>query len=37
VQLIRDQLVGETAGEGHEVVGGDGTGDCDTHGVVTSS
>ena len=37
VQLIRDQLVGEAAGEGHEVVGGDGAGDCDTHGVVTSS
>lgn len=33
VQLVRDQLVGETAGEGHEVVGGDGAGDCDTHGV----
>jgi len=32
VQLVRDELVGETAGEGHEVVGGDGAGDCDTHG-----
>ncbi|GAA2643205.1 hypothetical protein GCM10010425_57950 [Streptomyces spororaveus] len=33
MQLVRDQLVGETAGEGHEVVGGDGAGDCDAHGV----
>lgn len=32
VQLIGDQLVGEAAGKGHEVVGGDGAGDCDTHG-----
>ncbi len=32
VQLIGDQLVGESAGEGHEVVSGDGAGDCDTHG-----
>ncbi|GGV75609.1 hypothetical protein GCM10015535_05930 [Streptomyces gelaticus] len=32
MQLIRDQLVGETAGEGHEVIGGDGAGDCDSHG-----
>lgn len=32
VQLIRDQLVGEAAGEGHEVVGGDGARDSDTHG-----
>ena len=32
VQLVRDELVGETAGEGHQVVGGDGAGDCDTHG-----
>ena len=24
--------LGEAAGEGHEVVGGDGSGDCDTHG-----
>ena len=31
VQLVGDQLVGETAGEGHQVVGGDGAGDCDTH------
>ncbi|MGX1300415.1 hypothetical protein RKD35_001903 [Streptomyces albogriseolus] len=33
VQLVRDELVGEPAGEGHEVVGGDGAGDCDAHGV----
>lgn len=33
VQLVRDELVGEAAGEGHEVVGGDGAGDCDAHGV----
>ncbi|GHI90086.1 hypothetical protein Sxan_74500 [Streptomyces xanthophaeus] len=33
MQLVRDQLVGETAGEGHQVVSGDGAGDCDTHGV----
>ena len=33
VQLVGDQLVGEAAGEGHQVVGGDGAGDCDTHGV----
>lgn len=32
VQLVRDELVGEAAGEGHEVVGGDGAGDCDAHG-----
>ena len=32
VQLVGDQLVGEAAGEGHQVVGGDGAGDCDTHG-----
>ncbi|GHD52674.1 hypothetical protein GCM10010317_034420 [Streptomyces mirabilis] len=32
MQLVRDELVGETAGEGHEVVSGDGAGDCDTHG-----
>jgi hypothetical protein len=31
VQLVREELVGETAGEVHEVVGGDGAGDCDTH------
>ncbi len=33
VQLVRDELVGEAAGEGHEVVGGDGAGDCDAHDV----
>lgn len=33
VQLVRDELVREAAGEGHEVVGGDGAGDCDAHGV----
>jgi hypothetical protein len=33
VQLVRDELVGESAGEGHEVIGGDGAGDCDAHGV----
>ncbi|GGY81366.1 hypothetical protein GCM10010343_02400 [Streptomyces avidinii] len=32
MQLVRDELVRETAGEGHEVVGGDGAGDCDAHG-----
>jgi hypothetical protein len=32
VQLVRDELVGEAAWEGHEVVGGDGAGDCDAHG-----
>ncbi|GLW13595.1 hypothetical protein Stsp01_03380 [Streptomyces sp. NBRC 13847] len=31
MQLVGDQLIGETAGEGHQVVGGDGAGDCDTH------
>ncbi len=34
VQPVRDELIGEPAGEGHEVVGGDGAGDCDTHGVI---
>lgn len=33
VQLVRDELVGEAPGERHEVVGGDGAGDCDAHGV----
>ncbi|GGR74708.1 hypothetical protein GCM10010220_28810 [Streptomyces parvulus] len=33
MELVRDELVGESAGEGHEVVGGDGAGDCDAHGV----
>lgn len=32
MQLVGDELVGESAGEGHQVVGGDGAGDCDTHG-----
>lgn len=32
VQLVPDQLVGEATGEGHEVVSGDGAGDCDSHG-----
>lgn len=32
VQLVRDELVGEAAREGHQMVGGDGAGDCDTHG-----
>ncbi|MDQ1020190.1 hypothetical protein QFZ43_006739 [Streptomyces afghaniensis] len=32
VQLVRYELVGEAAGEGHEVVVGDGAGDCDAHG-----
>ncbi|GFE09430.1 hypothetical protein Scani_56980 [Streptomyces caniferus] len=31
MQLVGDQLIGEAAGEGHQVVGGDGAGDCDTH------
>ncbi len=31
VQPVRDELVGEAAGEGHEMVGGDGAGDCDAH------
>ena len=31
-QLIREQLVGEAAGIGHEVVGRDGPGDGDAHG-----
>ncbi|GGT64063.1 hypothetical protein GCM10010272_02820 [Streptomyces lateritius] len=34
MELVRDELVREPAGEGHEVVGGDGAGDCDTHGWV---
>nr|BEK65425.1 hypothetical protein KPHV_26520 [Kitasatospora purpeofusca] len=33
MQLLGDQLVGEPAGEGHQVVGRDRTGDGDTHGV----
>jgi hypothetical protein len=33
VELVRDELVGEAAGERHEVVGCDGAGDCDAHGV----
>lgn len=33
VELLGDQLVGEAAGKGHQVVGGDGAGDCDSHGV----
>ncbi|GLV97407.1 hypothetical protein Slala05_10390 [Streptomyces lavendulae subsp. lavendulae] len=33
MELVGDELVGEAAREGHEVVGGDGAGDCDAHGV----
>ncbi|GGX96219.1 hypothetical protein GCM10010324_48030 [Streptomyces hiroshimensis] len=32
MQLVRHELIGETAGERHQVVGGDGAGDSDTHG-----
>ena len=32
VELVDDERVGELAGEGHQVVGGDGTGDDERHG-----
>ncbi|GGP69669.1 hypothetical protein GCM10010214_50440 [Streptomyces abikoensis] len=31
MQLVRHELIGEAAGKGHQVVGGDGAGDSDTH------
>ncbi|GHG72232.1 hypothetical protein GCM10018779_47740 [Streptomyces griseocarneus] len=31
MQLVGHELIGEAAGEGHQVVGGDGAGDSDTH------
>ena len=31
VELVGEELVGEPAGEGHQVVGGDGAGDGDAH------